>query len=406
MIPNKHFRIHRLSILIAGLLSLAACGTDIINDKPRESKAQVQEPAAVEVVVRDEPAPIENSEPMPAAPEPTVPAASPIREGVPDRYVVKKGDTLWDISSHFLKDPWLWPEVWYVNPKIRNPHLIYPGDVIALTWRDGKPTISLVGAEAENQPVAPLPSTNLPVVKLSPSAREEKLRRSIQTIPKSVIAPFLTRPFILSDEQFKQAPYIVANFRNNVISGIGKKIYVRPIDDASHVNFNIVRKGQKYIDPDSGKFMGWEAINLGQARLQKLGDPATMMVTAAHKEILTGDVLIPIENEEIDLNFFPRAPSRDVAGRIISVADGVQNIGQYAVVVINKGKDAGLEPGHVLEIHQAGEVVRSPRGHFRVRLPEERAGLLMIFKAYDEVSYGLVMEAFSELKVYDYVYSP
>jgi len=403
MIPNKYFRIHRLSIITASLLSLAACGSDIINDKPRETPI-VNETAPEEVVSSEPVAPVESSEPMPAAPEPTVPAASPIRDGVPDRYVVKKGDTLWDISSHFLKDPWLWPEVWHINPKIRNPHLIYPGDVIALTWRDGKPTISILGAEGEPPP--PPPSTNLPVVKLSPSAREQQLRRSIDTIPKHVIAPFLNRPFILTKPQLEKAPYIVSNFGNNVISGVGKKIYVRPIDDASEINFNVVRKGQKYVDPDSGKFMGWEAINLGQARLQKLGDPATMLITTAYKEILKGDLLIPVETEEIDLNFFPRAPDRDVAGRIISVAGGVQNIGQYNVVVINKGKAAGLEPGHVLEIHQAGEVVRNPRGNFRVRLPEERAGLLMIFKPYDEVSYGLVMEAFSELALYDFIYSP
>ena len=402
MIQNKSFR-RNLSRLLVPLLalclmSLVACGS---SPKQPESKSVVNSPPPEEVV-RNEP--IENSEPIPAAPEPDVPDASPIREGIPDRYVVKKGDTLWDISSHFLHDPWLWPEVWQVNPRIRNPHLIYPGDVIALTWRDGKPSISIQGAEGAPPP--PLPTTHLETVKLSPSAREESLNRAINTIPKSAIAAFLTSPFILDLATLEKAPFIVSNFGDNIISGKGKKIYVRPIIDSSVINFNIVRKGKKYVDPDSDRFLGYEAINLGAARLLKLGDPATMIVTTAYQEILKGDLLIPVEIEKVDLNFFPRAPDRDVAGRIISVVGGVSKIGQYDIVVINRGADSGLEPGHVLEVHQQGKLVRSPRGSHKIRLPEERTGLLMVFKVKKGISYGLIMEAFSELAVYDYVYSP
>ena len=398
MIQNKSVRINLSPVLALCLVSLVACSS---SPKTDPDKPVVDSPPPEEVV-RSEP--IENSEPIPAAPEPDVPDAGPIREGIPDRYTVKKGDTLWDISSHFLKDPWLWPEVWHVNPKIRNPHLIYPGDVIALTWRDGKPTISIVGAEGAPPP--PPPSTDLETVKLSPSAREEQLKRAIDTIPKSAIAAFLTHPFILDNDALNNAPYIVSNYGDYIISGRDAKIYVRPILDSNVINFNIVRKGRKYVDPDSGQFLGYEAINLGSARLLKLGDPATLVVTTAYKEILKGDLLIPIETEEVDLNFFPRAPGRDVAGRIISVANAVQKIGQYDIVVINKGADAGLEPGHVLEIHQQGALVRSPRGRHKIRLPEERAGLLMIFKPYSGISYGLVMEAFTDLSLYDYVYSP
>jgi hypothetical protein len=399
MIQNKSRRINLSLILALGLMSLVACSS---SPKKTETANPPAETPPPEEVLRGEP--IENSEPIPASPEPDVPAASPIREGVPDRYVVKKGDTLWDISNHFLHDPWLWPEVWYVNPNIRNPHLIYPGDVISLTWQDGKPRLTLEGAEGEPPP--PPPTTNLNTVKLSPRARVEKLRRAIDTIPKSAIGAFLNRPFILDNQTLENAPFIVSNYGDYIISGVGAKIYARPILDSSIINFSIVRKGRKYIDPDSGEFLGYEAINLGKARLLKLGDPATLKVTVAYKEILKGDVLIPVESEEVDLNFFPRAPDRDVAGRIISVAEGVQKIGQYDVVVINKGTDAGLLPGHVLEIHQQGALVRSPRGRYKVRLPEERAGLLMVFKPYKEISYALVMEAFTDLSVNDYVYSP
>jgi len=397
MIPNKCLRIYLSPILAASLLLLAACSNRPINDTQKEPVVSSPPP---EEVRREPAASFSDSEPTThVAIESDVPLASAIREGVPDRYVVKRGDTLWGISSFFLKDPWLWPEVWHVNPEIRNPHLIYPGDVIALTWRDGRPSISIIGAEA-------LPSTNLPTVKLSPTARSEKISRAINTIPKSAIAAFLRRPFFLDESVLDNAPFIVSNYGDNIISGLGARIYVRPILDSTILRFNIVRKGRKYIDPDTDELLGYEAINLGSAKLLKLGDPATMVVTKAYKEILDGDVLLPVQSEELDLNFYPRAPERSVAGRIISVANGVQKIGQYNVVILNKGVSAGLQAGHVLEIHQAGKLVKSPRSRFKIRLPEERAGILMIFKPGNKISYGLVMEAFTDLSVYDYVYSP
>ena len=397
MITNKHVRIHLSAMIVPLLLSIAACSTS----KP-PPEAIVSSPPPDEVI-RQEPTEIVNSEPMPAAVEPAIPQAVPIRAGAPDRYTVKKGDTLWDISKHFLNDPWLWPEVWHINPAIRNPHLIYPGDVIALTWVDGKPVLTLEGAEA---PPPPISRPGLPTVKLSPSAKESKLRRSINTIPKSAIAPFLSHPFVLTSANLNDIPYIASNYGDNVIAGKGKKVYARRLIDASVLEFNVVRPGQKYVDPDTRKLLGYEAINLGKARLVKVGDPSTLVVTHSYKEILDGDYLLPVEQEAVDINFFPRAPSRNVAGRIISVADGVQKVGQYHVVVINKGAQDGLEPGHVLEIHQQGKLVRQPYTSSLLKLPEERAGLLMIFKTYEGLSYGLVMEAFTDLAVYDYVYSP
>ena len=354
-------------------------------------------------MIRQQPVEVVNSEPTPAAVEPAMPEATPIREGIPDRYTVKKGDTLWDIAKHFLNDPWLWPEVWYVNPGIRNPHLIYPGEVIALSWVDGKPVLTLEGAEAAPPPP---PRSDLPTVKLSPTAKESQLKRAINTIPKSAIAPFLTRPFVITQQQMDTTPYIAANYGDHVIAGAGQKVYARRLIDASVLTFNIVRLGRKYVDPDTEEFYGYEAINLGKARLTKVGDPSTLIVTDSYKEILNGDYLLPIENEDLDLTFFPRAPSRPIAGRIISVADGVQKVGQYHVVVINKGAKDGLEPGHVLEVHQQGKLVRQPYTRGKLQLPEERAGLLMIFKVSEEISYGLIMEAFTDLSVYDYVYSP
>ena len=388
MITNKLTGIYLIPVL---LVSLVGPGCGMFKKEP--------EPPITEYTPPPEE---QRAQPQAAVVEEPVPTATPIRPGVPERYTVKKGDTLWGIAGHFLHDPWLWPEVWHINQAIRNPHLIYPGDVILLTWVDGKPVLTLEGAEA----VPSMARPDLRTVKLAPQARVESLEKAVPTLPKDVIGPFLYRPFIISEKELEAAPYIVGNYGTKVIAGQGDRLYVRRLNGGQAFNFHVVRKGDPYRDPDSGKILGYEAINLGMAKLERLGDPATLTLTTAYKEVLKGDYLMPEEAEAVDLNFFPRAPDTAVAGRIISVADGVAKIGQYNVVVLNKGMDAGLQPGHVLEIHQAGDVVRDAYSRARIRLPEERAGYLMVFKPYDQVSYGLVMEAFRELKVLDYVYSP
>lgn len=389
MITNKRSGIYLIPVL---LFTIMGPGCSMFKKEPEPPVQEYTPPP-------EERAP----ETVSAATETPMPQATPIRTGAPERYTVKKGDTLWDIARHFLNDPWLWPEVWHINQAIRNPHLIYPGDVITLAWVEGRPVLTLEGAEAVPPSMA---RPDLPTVKLSPQARVEALDKAITTLPKEVIGPFLYRPFIVSEHELDKAPYVVGNYGNKVIAGEGDRLYVRRLGAGEAVNFHVVRKGVPYVDPDTNEILGYEAINLGEVRLVRLGDPTTFTVTKAYKEILKGDYLIPEEVEVVDMNFFPRAPERSVAGRIISVADGVAKIGQYNVVVINKGMDQGLEPGHVLEIHQAGDIVRDPYSRSRVRLPEERAGYMMIFRPYERVSYALVMEAFRELKIHDYVYSP
>jgi len=398
MITNKRLGLH-LVLLSAIVLFIPACSLFKKSPEPPVEQStpppKAEKPEAPEVSAAETP--------------PPVPTATAIRPGVPQRYTVKKGDTLWDIANHFLKDPWLWPEIWYVNPAIRNPHLIYPGDVIALSWVNGKPVLSLEGAQVTTTSTPPPPTVHVPklkVVKVSPHARVEKLGKAITTLPKSIIGPFLYRPFFVTDDELDGAPYVIANYGNHIISGTGDRIYARGIENSSVTEFNIVRKGTEYRDPESGDLLGYEAINLGVAKLVRLGDPQTLTVTKAYKEILSGDFLLPRENEDLALNFYPRAPKKDIAGRIISVADGVSKIGQYDVVVINKGSEDGLEPGHVLEVYEEGAIVRQPFTSTRIKLPEERAGIAMVFKTYKTISYALIMEAFKDLKVFDYVYTP
>ncbi len=310
----------------------------------------------------------------------------------PERYTVVKGDTLWDISALFLRDPWLWPDVWYVNPQIENPHLIYPGDEIILTYRDGRPVLTLSRGRD----------------KLSPSVRATPIDEAIPTIPVDAIAQFLTRPYVMEENELEQAPYIVHFLDDHIIGGAGISFYARSIETSDVPRYTIVRPGKPYIDPDTEEVLGYEAAFIGDSDLKRTGDPAKLLIATSELEAIIGDRLIQAEDDEPLTNFQPRAPETDIEGRIISVLNGVSQIGQYNVVVLNKGARDGLEPGHVLQILQGGDEVRDivkGRGE-TVTLPLEEAGVLMVFRTFDKVSFALVMRATKPLHVMDWVRPP
>lgn len=314
----------------------------------------------------------------------------------PDRYVVVPGDTLWDISERFLRDPWLWPEVWHVNPQIANPHLIYPGDIISLVYVDGKPQLRLQRG-------------GRPTVKLSPTAREERIDRAIPTIPLDAIKQFLTQPLVVGEGELETAPYVVESADEHLIVGAGDRIYVRGIADTSQGRYSVFRPGDKLIDPDTQEMLGVQAIYQGDATVQRFGDPATLFLERTTREIGIGDRLKPITADDIHTSFLPRAPEADIKGRIIAVHDGVSQIGRYQIVVVNRGAREGMETGHVLRIHQAGAEVKdkvTPAVSDTVTLPDEDAGLVMLFRIFDKVSYGLVMESTRPIHVLDYVTTP
>lgn len=326
----------------------------------------------------------------------------------PQRHVVVKGDTLWDISGMFLKYPWHWPDIWYVNPQIENPHLIYPGDVITLTYRDGKPVLEMTrGATG---------------YKMSPEVREIMLEKAIPTIPLSAIEPFLTRPRVVGEEVLESAPYIVASSDERLISGAGDRVYARGIDEAQGKHYSVFRGGKVYIDPDTSEILGYEAIYTGDAWLEQMGDPATMDLRYTNREVLVGDRLLVVEDENYDLNFIPRSPEQEIDGRIISVFDGVSQVGQYQIVVLNRGTRDGIETGHVLSVYQAGETVKDTvlsgtyeENYFNLKnegyenkdamvtLPDEYAGVAMVFKIFEKVSYAIVMKANRAIHVNDKV---
>lgn len=363
--------------------------------------------------VQDEymdPEPMEVSQEAETQPE----APAIITPDYPERYVVVKGDTLWDISKRFLKDPWRWPSVWHINPGIRNPHLIYPGDIIVMYVIDGKPYITLDG-QAGMRPggdgnqtlkMPPEIKPGLKVVKLSPTSRVSGIHKAISTIPMNAIRPFLDRPRVVTEDELDDAPYIVSSYEEHLISGTGNRVYAMNMDEPIAA-YNIVRPGKPYVDPDSGDTLGYEAIYLADARLVKVdpdGDlPATLVVTKALREVLNNDVLIPYEQHEQMFQFTPRSPEADVKGQIMDVFNGVSLIGQHMVVVLNRGEEHGLAPGHVLAIMQKGARVYDSKALLfsGVDLPDERAGIMMVFKTYKEMSYALIMEANRAMHVND-----
>jgi len=321
-----------------------------------------------------------------------------LKEGHPERYTVVKGDTLWGISGKFLSEPWKWPEIWDKNPQIKNPHLIYPGDEIALVYIDGKPQLQLSRSGTASRGT----------VKLSPTVRHVAGTEAIQTIPLDTINSFLLSNRIVdSSEQFEKRPYVVAGQSERVVSGVGDRIYVHGSLEQDVPTFGIFRQGKRYIDPQTKEVLGINADDVGSAQvLAEEGGVATVAVTRSTKEVRIGDRLLPSEERAISSNFIPSAPPREVSGLILDVPRGVTQIGAMDVVTLNKGARDGLAPGNVLAIYRTGETVRDRVTGKSVKVPDERAGLLMVFRTYDKLSYGLVLSANQQLRVFDKVRNP
>lgn len=322
-----------------------------------------------------------------AARKPVEPEAIPLREDAPLRYVVKKGDTLWDIAGYFLDDPWYWPELWYVNPEIDNPHLIYPGDVLQLVWVDGRPQLRRVE-------------------RLSPQIRELPMDSAVPTIPIEAIRQFLQGPRLVTEEELEQAPYIIEFLDEHLIGGSGNHAYIRRADPGAGRDLNVVRPGEPYIDPDSGERLGYEAIPVGRVEIQEFGDVSTSLITHSYREARVGDRLLPLDESVLTADFQPHAPEHQVAGRIISVYDGVGEIGQYAIVTLNRGSREQIEPGYVLDVYKRRRVTRDPIAGERVTLPPVKAGTLLVFKVEERVSFGLMMRATRAINLLDRVQTP
>jgi hypothetical protein len=342
-----------------------------------------------------------------AAQAPSAPLA--LKADAPDRYVVVPGDTLWAISQRYTDSPWRWPELWGMNrEQIRNPHLIYPGNVLILDRARG--TLSIASGEASGT----ARGTPSGTTKLSPRVRSEALAaKEVPSIPAAIIEPFLSRPLIVEPDGLDKAPTIVGTQANRVIIATGSAAYVRGIPAAAEESYYVYRKGGPLVDPETKQTLAYEAIYLGTAQLTRPGDPATVMLSSAVQEIGTGDKLVGVGRLQVP-NFTPHAPAKPVRARIMSIYGGVSRVGEagrHSIIALNRGRSDGLEMGHVLALFTADETaldVSKPRGDpdSLIKLPEERYGLVFVFRVFDRISYALVMNADRPVNIADVLQTP
>lgn len=311
----------------------------------------------------------------------------------PDQYTVVRGDTLWGIAGRFLTKPWRWPEIWQMNrDQIRNPHWIYPGQVIILDRTTG--TMRLSGANANG------------TVRLAPQIRSEQDASAIPSIPPEAIEPYLTQPLIVESATMRDAPRVVAS-KERVILGKGDIAYVAGITDPAIVDYQLFRPGKALTDPDTGNVIAYQADYLGTAQVTRGGEPATIAITTSKMEVGIGDRLVPTSKPGI-VNYVPHAPAQPVTARVMAVYSGVAYAGPSMVITINRGTSDGLDVGSILAIKSFGRTItdRTNGSRESITLPEERKGLLFVFRVFDHVSYGLITSANTTVEVGDTLTQP
>ncbi|MCR4302046.1 MAG: LysM peptidoglycan-binding domain-containing protein [Sulfuricaulis sp.] len=331
----------------------------------------------------------------------------------PERYTVVKGDTLWDISTRFLKSPWHWPQIWKINQEIKNPHLIYPGDVVLLRWVDGKPVL-MVERKGTGLPSLP-ETTTAPVVerriddrtvKLSPKVHSDSLESAIPTIPPNAIAPFLTRPLAVGEGELDQAGYITVGLDDRIALGDSSQFYARGLKGDSSEHYQIFRPGNPIRHPDTGELLAYEALYLGDAKLLEPGDPSKLVVTAVKQEIIPTDRLLVAPKKASLPYYYPHAPKTQTKGRIVSALNSVAEIGPKTVIGISLGTRDGIDEGAVLRVMRHVGTHRDPVTREDYQLPDEESALILVFRTYEKISYALVMTATRPVNLLDVVITP
>ena len=314
-----------------------------------------------------------------------------VADDAPDSYTVVKGDTLWGISGRFLRQPWRWPEVWRLNrDEIRNPHLIYPGQIIHLD-RTG-PWLSIgrrVGTD-----------------KLFPQVYEEALGSAIPSLPLNVIEPFLTRPLVVDEAGLEGAATIIATETSRVYVGAGDTVFAKNVRNDVDV-WQIFRPVKPMVDPASGETIAYEAAYLGAARVSERTDPVTLEIVDAVEEIGAGDLMLPSVTPNV-FSYVPHAPENAVDGRLMSIYRGVAETGRLNVVALNIGERDGLERGHVLALYRNRGIAeyKGDEGKESFQLPEKRYGLVFVFRTFERVAYALVMDSDGPVTINDAVRKP
>ncbi len=310
--------------------------------------------------------------------------AQALKDDAPDRYVVKKGDTLWGIANRFLKDPWRWPLIWQNNQEIANPHLIYPGDLLVVTGLN-----------------------NIKVVRLKPKARRSDLDRGIPAIPPNVIGPFLTSPLIIEPGELDETGYVLQGVDDEILLGKYDQFYARNLGDLNAEGYRVFQIGETLIEPETGEVLGIEARHLGDARmLRGEEDISKLVVIESSEDIRPGSRVMPYDDSAPLPYFEPRAPENDVSGWILYAPKGVKDVGRFDVVIISGGTREGLEPGHVIRAMAHRKSRKDPVTGESFSPPDESSGLMMVFRVFDKLSYALVMEATRTISLGDRYQNP
>lgn len=334
-----------------------------------------------------------------AAPAKTT-APLELAPNAPERYTIVRGDTLWDISGKYLKSPWRWPELWRMNKEdIKNPHLIYPGQVLVLEYdADGKPRLCVEGQSCGN---------GSRDVKLEPKVYVDPHKKAISTIPYDLIRPYLERPLVMDRDSLDSLPRIVSAENDRIALGAGDKIFATGIIGRSKQVWHTYRPGRPLMEKGSREVLGYEAIYTGSARMIAEGEPSTLQLTRSAQEVSRGDRLVA-EVEPSIISFVPRAPDKEIRGEILSIYGTVGHAGRYSVVSFSRGASDGVEIGHVFNLKTAARYVDDRFNGIKrtYQTPEQQTGLIFIFQTFDRVSYGLIMTADDPVRIGDIVSSP
>lgn len=338
-----------------------------------------------------------------------------IRPDSPSQYAVVRGDTLWDIAGKFLAEPWLWPQVWQLNPQIENPDLIYPGDVIELVYENGSPVLRLSRTNTT--------TPDLPTIRLSPRVRREAILSPIPAISLDQISALLSDNYVIQESEYEAAPYLLAETDGRTLISKGDEVYGRGAWLAGVTSYDIVRSGQKFKDPDTGKVIGLEAITVGSATLNSLnGERAILSISDSYEAVKAGDRLIPKQGQALASNYMPAPPDFDVNAAIISIGSGRSVGGLHDTLLLNKGKLDGISVGQILAVREPTNVVRDTHGKQnawqkmksafgmnsgdKLEFPGENVGTVLIYRVFEGTSLALVLKSPNVIRLYDRAGTP
>jgi hypothetical protein len=374
-----------------------------------------------------------------------------VRSDHPDEYVVVKGDTLWGISGKFLDKPWQWPAIWQANPQIDNPHLIYPGDVVSLVYVDGRPQLRVNRDGVAQAATLPNP-TGKQTVKLSPNIRRIDKDEAINSVPLDAVRPFLRDIRVLAPSEFEGLPYIVANFEDRITATDRDTTYARGLSGQAGTEYVVARLTNIYDlagNPETIRRVkpkrhwrarqavhdrnaslwdnsapwtkspknpvGYEMWIVSRVRVREAGEISVLDVIRDRTEIQAGDFILPVINYSPDLTFHPRAmDSVPPDMRILATKGSKYGVGSLQIVSLSGGTRQGLEPGHIFSAHRAGRMINDDTGYRKgsfskdseVQLPSTYDGLVMVFRTFQDVSYGIVMSGSRLVREFDELRHP